>query len=206
MSKEKAVKIKTALISVSDKTGLDQLSQYLHKNNIKIISTGGTGEYIEKLGIDVTKVSALTNFPEIMNGRVKTLNPLIYGGLLNRPKVDDKILDELGIKNIDLIIINLYPFEETIKNQNAKEIDAIENIDIGGPSMIRASAKNFYSKTIVTNPNDYEILINELENNNCSTSYLTRKAFALKAFRIIASYDLNILNYFDNPIKNDELP
>ena len=206
MSKEKAVKIKTALISVSDKTGLDQLSQYLHKNNIKIISTGGTGEYIEKLGIDVTKVSALTNFPEIMNGRVKTLNPLIYGGLLNRPKVDDKILDELGIKNIDLIIINLYPFEETIKNQNAKEIDAIENIDIGGPSMIRASAKNFYSKTIVTNPNDYEILINELENNNCSTSYLTRKTFALKAFRLIASYDLNILNYFDNPIKNDELP
>ena len=167
MSKNKAVKIKTALISVSNKKNLDLIVQCLNSNQVKIISTGGTAKYIEKLGTEVITVSSLTNFPEIMNGRVKTLNPLIYGGLLNRPDIDDDIQDELGIENIDLIIVNLYPFEDTVSKEDVREEDAIENIDIGGPSMIRASAKNFYSKTIVTSPDDYEMLIGELDNNNC---------------------------------------
>ena len=163
MSKDKLVKIKTALISVSDKAGLDTLTHYLDKNNTKIISTGGTAKYIENLGIEVDQVSDLTNFPEIMNRRVKTLNPIIYGGLLNRPLIDDEIQNELGITNIDLVVVNLYPFEKTVAKDNVNEEDAIENIDIGGPSMIRASAKNFYSKTIVTDPDDYKILIDELK-------------------------------------------
>jgi len=205
MSKDKLVKIKTALISVSDKTGLDTLVQYLNKNNTNIISTGGTAKYIESLGIEVDRVSDLTNFPEIMNGRVKTLNPLIYGGLLNRPVLDDDIQNELGIKNIDLIIVNLYPFEKTIAKDNVNEEDAIENIDIGGPSMIRASAKNFYSKTVVTDPSDYDSLIEELKKNGHSVSYLIRKQLALKAFNLTALYDANIQSYFQID-KDNSLP
>jgi len=196
MSKDKSVRIKTALVSVSDKTGLDTLVEYLNNNRTKIISTGGTARYIEELGIKVHRVSDLTNFPEIMNGRVKTLNPLIYGGLLNRPGIDDEIQNEFGINNIDLIIVNLYPFEQTVSKDNATEENAIENIDIGGPSMIRASAKNFYSKTIVTNPKDYEIVIDELEKNNHSISFSMRKDLALKAFKTTALYDTNIQSYF----------
>jgi len=196
MSKDKSVKIKTALVSVSDKDGLDTLIEYLDNNNTKIISTGGTAKYIERLGIEVHRVSDLTNFPEIMNGRVKTLNPLIYGGILNRPGIDDEIQNEFGINNIDLIIVNLYPFEQTVTKENATEEDAIENIDIGGPSMIRASAKNFYSKTIVTDPEDYEIVIDELKNNDHSISYSMRKELALKAFKTTAVYDDRIQSYF----------
>jgi len=205
MSKDELVKIKTALISVSDKTGLDALAHYLNKNNTRIISTGGTAKYIENLGIEVDRVSDLTNFPEIMNGRVKTLNPLIYGGLLNRPLIDDEIQNELGIPNIDLIIVNLYPFEKTVTKEDATEEDAIENIDIGGPSMIRASAKNFYNKTIVTHPEDYEIVINELKNNDHSISYSMRKELALKAFKTTALYDSRIQSYFQID-KDNALP
>ena len=121
MAKDKAVKIKTALISVSNKKDLDLITQCLNSNQVKIISTGGTAKYIEKLGIEVMTVSSLTNFPEIMNGRVKTLNPLIYGGLLNRPDIDDEIQDELNIENIDLIIVNLYPFEDTVSKKDVTE-------------------------------------------------------------------------------------
>jgi len=206
MSKDKLVKIETVLISVSDKAGLDTLVHYLDKNNTRIISTGGTAKYIENLGIEVDQVSDLTNFPEIMNGRVKTLNPIIYGGLLNRPLIDDEIQNELGITNIDLIIVNLYPFEKIVAKDNVNEEDAIENIDIGGPTMIRASAKNFYSKTIVTDPDDYTILINELKKNSHSISYLMRKELALKAFNSTALYDANIQSYFQKSIDNNQLP
>ena len=206
MSKDKLVKIKTALISVSDKAGLDTVAHYLNKNKTRIISTGGTANYIEKLGIEVDRVSDLTNFPEIMNGRVKTLNPLIYGGLLNRPLLDDEIQNELGITNIDLIIVNLYPFEKTVTKDNVNEENAIENIDIGGPSMIRASAKNFYSKTVVTDPDDYKSLINELKKNSHSISYPMRKELALKAFNLTSVYDANIQSYFQNSIDNNQLP
>ena len=140
-----------------------------------------------------------------MNGRVKTLNPLIYGGLLNRPDIDDEIQDELGIENIDLIIVNLYPFEDTVSKIDATEGDAIENIDIGGPSMIRASAKNFYSKTIITSPDDYEMLISELDNNG-SVGYLMRKELALKAFKTTALYDANIQKHFQRTVEKDAIP
>jgi len=195
MSKEKAVKIKTALISVSDKTGLEKLVTCLDENKVSIFSTGGTAKFIESLGINVTKVSEITNFPEIMDGRVKTLNPLIYGGILNRIGIDDDIQKEYGMINLDLMGINLYPFEETITGNNVDEADAIENIDIGGPSMIRAAAKNFYNKAVLTDPEDYFWFINILNNNNCSVSERTRRKLAFKAFRKTAMYDSAIHDF-----------
>ena len=196
MSKDKLVKIKTALISVSDKTGLEKLVTCLNETKVSIFSTGGTAKFIESLGINVTKVSEITNFPEIMDGRVKTLNPLIYGGILNRIGIDDDIQKEYGMINLDLMVINLYPFEETISGNNADEADAIENIDIGGPSMIRAAAKNFHNKAVLTDPEDYFWFIDILNDDNCSVSERTRRKLALKAFRKTAMYDSAIHNYF----------
>ena len=188
--------IKNALISVSDKTGLEKLVTCLDENKVSIFSTGGTAKFIESLGINVTKVSEITNFPEIMDGRVKTLNPLIYGGILNRIGIDDDIQKEHGMINLDLMVINLYPFEETISGNNVDEVDAIENIDIGGPSMIRAAAKNFYNKAVLTDPEDYEWFINVLNDDNCSVSETDRRELALKAFSKTAMYDSAIHNYF----------
>ena len=196
MSGDGRLKIKNALVSVSDKTGLEKLVTSLDENKVSIFSTGGTAEFIESLGINVTKVSEITNFPEIMDGRVKTLNPLIYGGILNRIGIDDDIQKEHGMINLDLMVINLYPFEETISGNNVDEVDAIENIDIGGPSMIRAAAKNFYNKAVLTDPEDYEWFIEILNDDNCSVSEGTRRALALKAFRKTAMYDSAIHNYF----------
>ena len=196
MTGDGRLKIKNALVSVSDKTGLEKLVTYLDENKVSIFSTGGTAEFIESLGINVTKVSEITNFPEIMDGRVKTLNPLIYGGILNRIGIDDDIQKEYGMINLDLMVINLYPFEETISGNNADEADAIENIDIGGPSMIRAAAKNFYNKAVLTDPEDYEWFIKILNDDNCSVSERTRRELALKAFRKTAMYDSAIHNYF----------
>ena len=152
MGKDKNTKIKNALISVSNKDQLELLTQSLNELGINIISTGGTASFIDNLGIKVKKVSDITGFPEIMDGRVKTLHPKIYGGLLNRKEIDDATQEEHSIQNIDLIIVNLYPFENTIAREDCNDDMAIENIDIGGPAMIRASAKNFYTKTIVTDP------------------------------------------------------
>ena len=146
MAGDGRLKIKNALISVSNKSGLEELVTFLDQNNVSIFSTGGTAKFIESLHINVKQVSEITNYPEIMDGRVKTLNPLIYGGILNRKGIDDHVQKEHGMINLDLMVINLYPFEETISGNNVTELDAIENIDIGGPSMIRASAKNFYNK------------------------------------------------------------
>ena len=195
MSKDKLVKIKTALISVSDKTGLEKLVTCLDENKVSIFSTGGTAKFIESLGINVTKVSEITNFPEIMDGRVKTLNPLIYGGILNRIGIDDDIQKEYGMINLDLMVINLYPFEETISGNNVDEADAIENIDIGGPSMNRAAAKNFYNKAVLTDPEDYFWFIDILNDNNCSVSERTRRKLAFKAFRKTAMYDSAIHDF-----------
>ncbi len=196
MSGDGRLKIKNALVSVSDKTGLEKLVTCLDQNKVSIFSTGGTAEFIESLGINVTKVSEITNFPEIMDGRVKTLNPLIYGGILNRIGIDDDIQKEYGMINLDLMVINLYPFEETISGNNADEADAIENIDIGGPSMIRAAAKNFHNKAVLTDPEDYFWFIDILNDDNCSVSERTRRKLALKAFRKTAMYDSAIHNYF----------
>ena len=198
MTGDGRLKIKNALVSVSDKTGLEKLVTCLDQNKVSIFSTGGTAKFSESLGINVTKVSEITNFPEIMDGRVKTLNPLIYGGILNRIGIDDDIQKEYGMINLDLMVINLYPFEETISGNNADEADAIENIDIGGPSMIRAAAKNFYNKAVLTDPEDYFWFINILNDDNCSVSERTRRELALKAFRKTAMYDSAIHNYFSS--------
>ena len=141
-----------------------------------------------------------------MDGRVKTLNPLIYGGILNRSGIDDHVQKEHGMINLDLMVINLYPFEETIAENNASEVDAIENIDIGGPSMIRAAAKNFYNKAILTDPDDYESFISELKNNDCSISEEIRRNLAIKAFKRTAMYDSVIHNYFSEKIDEESIP
>ncbi len=198
------IKIKTALISVSDKSGLDKVVQSLKDHNIKIVSTGGTAKSIAAMGVDVTDVSSLTNFPEMMDGRVKTLHPNVHGGLLS--KRDDKnhvqSQKEHGIEDIDLIIVNLYPFEETIKSEENEEI-CIENIDIGGPAMLRSAAKNHRFVTVVTDINDYDELINEINKNNGSTTLELRKKLAAKTFSTTAYYDSLISNWFH---RNTEKP
>ena len=205
MTANQPIKIKNALISVSDKTGLDELAKQLIAYKINLISTGGTATYLREHQYKVTDVSTITSFPEMMDGRIKTLHPLIYAGLLNRPIVDEDILDEYSITNIDIVIVNLYPFEKTVSTDGCNEEMAIENIDIGGPSMIRATAKNYYSKTILTDPNDYDTLKTELVNNQGCVSFTLRKQLALKAFGYTASYDTAIWNYFSEN-KNNTLP
>ena len=191
------IKIKTALISVSDKSGLDKVVQSLKDHNIKIVSTGGTAKSIAAMGVDVTDVSSLTNFPEMMDGRVKTLHPNVHGGLLS--KRDDmnhvQSQKEHDIEDIDLIIVNLYPFEETIKSQENEEV-CIENIDIGGPAMLRSAAKNHKFVTVITDTNDYDGLINEMQKNNGSTTLEYRKQLAAKTFSTTAYYDSLISNWF----------
>ena len=206
MTGDGRLKIKNALVSVSDKSSLQDLVTFLDQNNVSIFSTGGTAKFIQSLGINVKQVSEITNFPEIMDGRVKTLNPLIYGGILNRSGIDDHVQKEHGMVNLDLMVINLYPFEDTIDGNNISELDAIENIDIGGPSMIRASAKNFYNKAILTDPDDYESFINELHNNDCSISEETRRNLAVNAFKRTAMYDSLIHGFFSDKIDKESIP
>ena len=206
MTGDGRLKIKNALVSVSDKSGLEELVNFLDQNNVSIFSTGGTAKFIKSLGINVTQVSEITNFPEIMEGRVKTLNPLIYGGILNRRGIDDDLQKEHGMINLDLMVINLYPFEETISGNDVDEVDAIEKIDIGGPSMIRASAKNFYHKVILTHPEDYDSLINELQINDCSISEETRRNLAVKAFMRTAMYDSLIHSFFSEKTDRESIP
>ena len=206
MTGDAGLRIKNALVSVSDKSGLEELVRYLDKNKVSIFSTGGTANFIESLGVNVTHISEITKFPEIMDGRVKTLNPFIYGGILNRSGIDDHVQKEHKMVNLDLMVINLYPFEETISKNNINESDAIENIDIGGPSMIRASAKNFYHKAILTDPEDYESFIDELEKNDCSISESSRRSLATKAFRRTAMYDSAIHNYFSSKVDEELMP
>ena len=206
MTEDSRLTIRNALVSVSDKNGLKKLITYLDQNKVSILSTGGTANYIKSLGIHVTEVSEFTGFPEIMDGRVKTLNPLIYGGILNRNEIDDDAQKEYGMITFDLMVINLYPFEETISGNNVSEEDIIENIDIGGPSIIRASAKNFYNKAILTNPEDYESFIDELKSNDCSISETTRRNLAIKAFKKTAIYDSVIHDYFSAKVQGELLP
>ncbi len=151
------VKIKTALISVSDKSGLEEIVRSLEKHEVKIVSTGGTAKAIADMGVDVMDVSMLTNFPEMMDGRVKTLHPNVHGGLLAKRDDEGHVQSqtEHDIEDIDLLIVNLYPFEETINAQENEEI-CIENIDIGGPAMLRSAAKNHKFVTVVTDINDYK--------------------------------------------------
>ena len=189
-------KISSALISVFNKDGIEEIATKLHNQNIKIISTGGTKSFIENLGVPVTSVESITDYPSILGGRVKTLHPKIFGGILYRDKQDD--LDEVkrfSIPKIDLVIVDLYPFEDTVKSTN-DESEIIEKIDIGGVSLIRAAAKNYNKTLVVSSKKNYKEVITYLEKNKYSTDITFRKKFALKAFNITSEYDSQIDEYF----------
>lgn len=189
--------IKYALISVSDKTGIIDLAKKLIQYDITILSTGGTAKLLSEAGISVTEVSDYTGFPEMLDGRVKTLHPKIHAGILARDDLSDHqdALDKACIPNIELVIVNLYPFKQTIAKQNCSLDDAIENIDIGGPTMVRAAAKNYQKVSVVTDPQDYSLLSEELAASSGSISLPTRFMWAKKAFTHTASYDSAISNY-----------
>ena len=199
-------KIRSALISVSDKSNLKPLLQILKKNNIKLISSGGTFRTIRKLNFKCLEVSDFTGFREILDGRVKTLHPKIHAGILNKRtnKLHLKDLKNNNFENIDLVIVNFYPFERTLK-QTKSHNKIIENIDIGGPTLVRAAAKNYNDVAIITSPNQYPELINELKINNGSTSIQFRKNMSQLAFGETAYYDAIISNYF-NEISNTQFP
>ncbi|MFH1654399.1 MAG: bifunctional phosphoribosylaminoimidazolecarboxamide formyltransferase/IMP cyclohydrolase [Pseudomonadota bacterium] len=192
-------KVKRALISVSDKTGIVDFSRELQKLGVEILSTGGTAKALRDGGIEVTEVSDFTGFPEIMDGRVKTLHPKIYGGILSirDNETHQRELSENGLSEIDLVVVNLYPFESTVAKPDCTFDDAIENIDIGGPSMVRASAKNHAFVSIVVDPLDYKIVIDELKDAG-EVSRETRSRLAKKAFMLTARYDRAISDYLAN--------
>ncbi len=196
--------ITRALLSVSDKTGLLEFAQQLQARGIEILSTGGTAKMLTQYDIPVIEVSDYTGFPEIMDGRVKTLHPKIHGGILARRGMDNAVMEQHNIPPIDLIIVNLYPFEATIAQEDCTLEDAIENIDIGGPTMVRASAKNHAHVTIVVDPNDYEMIANELDDNEGAISQATRFKLATKAFEHTAKYDGMIANYLGQIVENDK--
>ena len=190
-------KIKNALISVFYKDNLEDIARRLNDLNIRIYSTGGTQEFIEKLGIEVVAVENLTSYPSILGGRVKTLHPKIFGGILSRrdDEGDIKQLEEFDIPEIDLVIVDLYPFSETVSGGGSEQ-EIIEKIDIGGISLIRATAKNFNDVVIVPSRNEYPTLLNLLNEQNGETNLEQRKALAEKAFQISSTYDTAIFNYF----------
>lgn len=192
-------KIKSALISVFYKDGLDAIVQKLAALDVTIYSTGGTQQYIEKLGIHVVPVETLTGFPSILGGRVKTLHPAIFGGILGRREneTDVKEMMQFNIPEIDLVIVDLYPFEETVAATSEEKL-IIEKIDIGGPSMIRAAAKNFRDTTVIAAKKDYQSLVDILEASAGEITWEQRRSFAAKAFEIVAHYDVAIAKYFHN--------
>ncbi|RME63864.1 MAG: IMP cyclohydrolase [Nitrospirae bacterium] len=190
-------KIRRAIISVSDKTGIVDFAKTLQDLGVKILSTGGTAKTLMEAGIEVTEVSDYTGFPEILDGRVKTLHPKIHGGLLALRDNPDhmKTLQEHGIEPIDMVVVNLYPFEKTIAKEGVTFHEAIENIDIGGPTMLRAAAKNFGSVVVVVDPADYDCLKEELINLGGEVSYRTRARLAWKVFETTSRYDRAIADY-----------
>ena len=193
---------KRALISVSDKTNIVEFAKGLEKHGFEVISTGGTYTHLKNNGVSCISIEDVTHFPEILEGRVKTLHPKIHGGLLSKRgnELHDKHVAENNIEYIDLVCVNLYPFEATVKKEGVSEEEIIENIDIGGPSMLRSAAKNFNDVTVVTDINDYEKVLEELEQGGIT--YETRRALAIKVFNTTASYDAAIANYFN---KKDNL-
>ena len=188
-------RIRRALISVSDKQGIGEFARSLHELGVELVSTGGTARLLAEAGVPVVEVSTLTGFPEIMAGRVKTLHPLVHGGLLGRRGIDEKVMREHGIEAIDLLSVNLYPFELTIGRPDCRLADAVENIDIGGPAMLRAAAKNHADVAAVSDPDDYPRVIDEMRRRSGSLSAETRLALAAKAFAHTARYDTAIADY-----------
>jgi phosphoribosylaminoimidazolecarboxamide formyltransferase / IMP cyclohydrolase len=187
--------MKNALISVSNKKGIVDFAKALQQFNFNILSTGGTAKLLRQHDIDVTDVADYTGHPEIMGGRVKTLHPKIHGGLLGRRGIDDEIMSTCDISPINMVVVNLYPFEDTIANPDCRLEDAIENIDIGGPSMLRSAAKNYTAVTVISDCDDYQKIIDELNAHHGATTLETRKALARKVFSQTARYDCTIANY-----------
>ncbi|ELB7645173.1 bifunctional phosphoribosylaminoimidazolecarboxamide formyltransferase/IMP cyclohydrolase [Vibrio vulnificus] len=188
--------IRRALISVSDKTGIVEFAQALAERGVDILSTGGTARLLAEQGIAVTEVSDYTGFPEMMDGRVKTLHPKVHGGVLGRRGQDDEVMEKHGINPIDMVVVNLYPFAETVAKEGCTLADAVENIDIGGPTMVRSAAKNYKDVTIVVNASDYHRVITEMDANDKSLTLETRFDLAIAAFEHTAAYDGMIANYF----------
>lgn len=195
-----APKLARALLSVSDKSGLVELAGVLHGLGMEMLSTGGTSRALRQAGLPVTDVASHTGFPEIMDGRVKTLHPKIHGGILGRRSLDAELMAKQGIPSIDLVVVNLYPFAATVAKAGVAEAEAIENIDIGGPAMIRAAAKNHQDVLVVVDPADYEAVAEALKQSKVDP--ILRRRLAVKAFRHTAAYDSAIAEHFDE----DPLP
>jgi phosphoribosylaminoimidazolecarboxamide formyltransferase/IMP cyclohydrolase len=195
--------VRRALVSVSDKRGLVPFVQGLADLGVEVLSTGGTCRQLREAGLDVIEVSEKTGFPEIMDGRVKTLHPVIHGGLLGRRGTDEAVMDEHGIEPIDLLVVNLYPFEQTIAREDATLDDAIENIDIGGPAMIRAASKNHDGVAVCVSPDDYDSVLGKLKGDGLTVD--DRRRLAAKAYAHTASYDTAIADYLSQSLGDDVL-
>ena len=206
MSLPDLLSIKRALISVSDKTGIVDFAKQLRAFGVEILSTGGTYRLLKDNGIAVVEVADYTGFPEMMDGRVKTLHPKVHGGILGRRGQDDAVMAAHGIDAIDMVVVNLYPFEKTVANADCSLEDAIENIDIGGPTMVRAAAKNHAFVNIVVNAEDYAAVLDEMNRNNGCTTYKTRFDLAIKAYEHTAAYDGAIANYFGRRVPSGNDP
>ncbi|MET0327566.1 MAG: bifunctional phosphoribosylaminoimidazolecarboxamide formyltransferase/IMP cyclohydrolase, partial [Luteimonas sp.] len=187
--------VRRALLSVSDKTGLLDLARALAARDVELLSTGGTAKTLRDAGLAVRDVADVTGFLEMMDGRVKTLHPKVHGGLLGRAGTDDAVMAEHGIGAIDLLVLNLYPFESVTAKADCTLADAVENIDIGGPAMLRSAAKNFARVAVATDPSQYAGLVAELDANDGALSAKTRFALSVAAFTRVAQYDAAISNY-----------
>ena len=204
MSEPSLVPIRRALLSVSDKTGLIDLARRLAALDVVLLSTGGTAKALRDAGLAVTDVGDMTGFPEIMDGRVKTLHPKVHGGLLGRADVDAAVMAQHGIEAIDLLVLNLYPFEQVTQKPGHTLADAIENIDIGGPAMLRSAAKNHARVSVLTDPSQYVDFLRDLDDNDGAVSFARRFALAVAAFNRVAQYDAFISNYLSAIEANGE--
>ena len=193
--------IRQALLSVSDKNGIIEFAQGLAQRGVKLLSTGGTAKLLADSGLPVTEVSDYTGFPEMMDGRVKTLHPKVHGGILGRRGTDDEVMAQHGIEGIDMVVVNLYPFAQTVAKPNCTLEEAVENIDIGGPTMVRSAAKNHKDVAIVVNNGDFNAILAEMDKNQNGLTLETRFDLAIKAFEHTAQYDSMIANYFGQLVK-----
>ncbi len=192
-------KIQRAIISLSDKSGILEFARELQTFGTEILSTGGTAKTLRENGLKIEDISEYTRFPEILDGRVKTLHPKVHGGLLGiRDNPEHvKTMNEHGIKEIDMVVVNLYPFEATVTKPACKLEEAIENIDIGGPSMLRAAAKNYPYVTVIIDPEDYKIILEEMKSNSGAVSKSTNFHLAKKVFQLTSRYDKDIYEYLN---------
>lgn len=201
---EKLVSVKRALISVSDKSGIVEFATKLNEFGVEILSTGGTFKLLKESGLPAIEISDYTGFPEMMDGRVKTLHPKVYGGILGRRGTDNEVMEQHEINEIDMVVVNLYPFENTIANPDCDLPTAIENIDIGGPTMVRAAAKNYNDVAIVVNASDYDNVLSEMQENEGALSLNTRFDLSVKAFEHTSGYDGAIANYLGKQVNGGD--